>query len=198
MRVGIFGGAFNPIHNGHLHLISCFKKELSLDKIVLIPTSVPPHKTSTNLAPAQDRLNMLRLAVGNDSSIDISDIEFKRAGKSYTYDTLKQLRTVYPNDSLYLIVGADQFFDFKTWYRASDILKDVTVCTAARQSGDEKQRLVNFKNSDDELKNCIICDFDAVVVSSSEVRQKIKDGQSVDALIPLAVEKYIRDNNLYV
>lgn len=104
---------------------------------------------------------------------------------------------MYPNDDLFLIVGSDQFFSFQSWYRADDILKMVTVTTASRESN-EYSDLIAFKNSNENMKNTIISSVDAVTVSSSQIRQMIKQGEDISALVPVGVCEYIRKNNLYV
>jgi nicotinate-nucleotide adenylyltransferase len=197
MKIGIFGGAFNPVHNGHIALAENYLNSLSLDKILFIPTSVPPHKTSQGLVSGRDRLNMLQLAIGNDDKFEVTDIEFKREGKSYTYDTINELKKIYPNDDLFLIVGSDQFFNFNTWYRADDILNSVTVITASRELN-EYNALLEFKAQNNNMKNTIVSNFNVVKVSSSEIREKIKNGENINDLVPKAVADYIKENNLYV
>lgn len=198
MRIGVFGGAFNPVHNGHINLAECYMKELQLDKIVFIPTAVPPHKAYQNFASEQDRMHMLSSAIEGKNCFEMSDIEFKRKGKSYTYDTILQLKKIYPDDDLFLIIGADQFFSFNEWYKFRELLNEVTLCTAARNGEDEKQRLCDFKNQNDYLKNCIVSSFPVIVVSSSQIRNMVKMGEDISALVPKKVNDYIKDKKLYV
>lgn len=197
MKIGIFGGAFNPIHNGHLNLAQCYKKSLSLDKVIFIPTAVPPHKTSEHLVMAEDRINMLKLAISNDSSYDYSDLEFKRNGKSYTYDTLCELKELYKDASLYLIIGSDQYLYFKSWYRYDDILKMATVVTASREENEHK-KLLDFKENNPEMKDTMVSSFNVVEVSSSQIRQMVKNGDSICDLVPASVAEYIEEHRLYV
>ncbi len=197
MRIGIFGGAFNPVHNGHLHLAKCYLDALKLDKILFLPTAVPPHKTSYGLISGEHRIKMLRLATAYNKKYEVSDIEFWRSGKSYTFDTIKALQSVYPSDKFYLITGSDQYLYFENWYRADDILKMVTLVTAAREK-DELDKMLEFKEQNDNLKNSIISRFDVLEVSSTDIRERVKQGGSIEGLVPREVEQYIRDNNLYV
>lgn len=196
-RIGIFGGAFNPVHNGHICLAENYLNALSLDKILFIPTSVPPHKTAEYLAPGKDRINMLKSAVSGNDKFETTDIEFKRKGKSYSFDTITQLKKIYPLDELFLIVGSDQFFSFQSWYRADDILSMVTVVTAAREKNEYKA-LLDFKSQHDNMKNTIVSNFSVIEVSSSEIRNKIKAGADISALVPEAAADYIKENKLYV
>ena len=110
MRIGIFGGAFNPVHNGHLHLIDSLSRfpmypsMQPVDKILIIPTANPPHRSSDGFADGNDRINMLRLALEDNTKAEVSTIEFELRGKSYTFNTLKALRKLYPNDEFYLFI----------------------------------------------------------------------------------------------
>lgn len=199
IKTGIFGGAFNPIHNGHLNLAKKYLEVLNLDRTIFIPTALPPHKTDRFLASKEDRFNMLELAISDCEEFEISDIEFQRQGKSYTYDTLCLLREKYPNDDFYLIIGADQFLTFNLWYRYRDILDIASICTAARENGNQREKIIDFSNKLDGLdKNRFhLLNSDAVEVSSSQVREKIKKGEDVSSLIPEKVYNYIVEKGLY-
>ena len=139
---------------------------------------------------------MLSLALENKDKFEISDIEFNRSGKSYTYDTLVELKKIYPNAHLYLIVGADQFLTFNLWYRYSDILDMVTLCTAARENNAQKLKLDAFAKT---LKadNVFVGNFDVLRVSSSEIREKIKNQQDFSSLVDKKVYNYIVEKELY-
>lgn len=198
MNIGIFGGAFNPVHNGHLNLAKNYFIDLNLDKIIFIPTSVPPHKTSDNLADAQDRINMLSLAVSDNRDYEISTIEFERTGKSYTYDTLRQLRSIYPHDKFFLIIGADQFMTFHHWYKYESILQMVTICTSAREDENEKKRMLDYAKSIPAFDGkYYICDKPVLKLSSSMVRSKVKNNEDISSLVPYKVCDYISEKGLY-
>ena len=197
MKTGIFGGAFNPVHTGHIRLAENYLSALKLDRIIFIPTSVAPHKSSDDFASDSHRINMLSLAINGRKEFEISDIEFKREGKSYTYDTLCELKQLYPEDDFYLIMGSDQFLYFNNWYRAQEIADKATVCTASRNDEDYT-RLIEFKEENDYLKKALIFDFEVFEVSSSQLRDKIKNGEGISEYVPKAVEEYIKENRLYV
>ena len=198
MRLGIFGGAFNPVHNGHINLAKSYLSSLALDKLLIIPTANPPHRSGAGLASEEDRLSMLSLAFEGVDKIELSDIEFKRSEKSYTYDTVKELRKTYTNDEIFLIIGEDQFLMFDKWYNYKELLEEVTLCTAARERdtrqaiSDYAQKLLGGKYS------CYIADFEPIVLSSSELREKLRAGEDVSAFIPPKVYKYIKDRKLYI
>lgn len=199
MKIGIFGGAFNPVHIGHIQLAQNYLKLLNLDKLLLVPTAVPPHKTAENLAPQKARLDMLHIAVKDIPKIEISDIEFKREGKSYTFDTLTELEKIYPHSEFCLIIGADQFLSFNKWYRWEDILSKVTLCTCAREDEEEKKKIIDFShtlgiNNNDKF---FLLDVPVLKLCSSEIRDKISKGENAASLLPNGVYEYIKKEGLY-
>lgn len=197
MKIGLYGGAFNPVHNGHLALAEHFKNALELERLIFIPTHVPPHKSGDGLVSGEHRINMLSLALSGLDYCSVSDIEFRREGKSYTYDTVCELKKIYPDDEFFLIVGADQYFDFQKWYRADELLRQVTVCSAARENNQYRQML-EYKSKHDNMQNTVVCNFDVTEISSSKIRNMISTGQSVTEFVPDSVLRYIKENNLYV
>ncbi len=199
LKTGIFGGAFNPVHNGHISLAENCISSLSLDRIIFIPTAQPPHKTSQHLVSKQDRLNMLSLALRDDERFEISDIEFNRQGKSYTYDTLVSLREMYPSDSFYLIIGSDQFLAFDKWYRYRDILSLAVLCTALRDDVSGKKQMLEFAEKLGILQNggFSFIPGDVIQISSSEIRDMIKNFADISQFVPPAVNQYIAERKLY-
>lgn len=190
MKIGIFGGTFNPVHIGHVKLAENFKNELKLDKLLIIPTAVPPHKEAENIASGEDRLKMCALAFENIG--EVSDIEISRGGRSYTVETLEKLREIYKDAEFYFLVGSDMLLSFRRWYRYEDILSMCTLCATDRDN--EK----TCRDADNELFGKIIfCDFPKTIVSSSQVREKIVEKEDVSSLIPENVEKYIKEKGLY-
>lgn len=196
MRIGIFGGAFNPVHNGHLNIADAFYEALSLDKLLFIPTAKPPHKSDAGLLSGEDRVNMLRLAV-EKKPYEISTIEFERNDKSYTYDTLIELKKLYPDSEFFLIIGADQIIHFDKWYRYEDILGMVTLCTSARENEEEKQLIIESAKRLGIKDSFYMSDRAVIRVSSSEIRDKIKHGSDVSSLLPKKVFDYISEKGLY-
>lgn len=198
MRIGVFGGAFNPVHNGHINLAKSYLESLSLDKLLIVPTANPPHKTASGLADGAHRLHMLSLAFSGIEKAEISDIEFQRTEKSYTYDTIMELRKSYPDDEIFLIIGEDQFLSFDKWYRYHDLLSETVLCTAAR-TDNKREEIISFAS---KLlggnSNYFLADFAPVVVSSSEVRERIRKNEDISFLVPAAVSEYIKDKRLYI
>lgn len=198
MRIGVFGGAFNPVHNGHINLAKSYLESLSLDKMLIVPTANPPHKTAVGLACEEDRFNMLSLAFAGIEKAEISDIEFQRTEKSYTYDTIMELRKSYPDDKFFLIIGEDQFLSFDKWYKYDKLLSEVMLCTAARTEN-KREEIISFA---DKLfkgnSDYFLADFAPVVVSSSEIRERIRKNKDISSLVPAAVSEYIKDKGLYI
>jgi len=196
LKIAVFGGAFNPVHNGHINLVNHYINLLKPDKLLIIPTANPPHRENNNFVRQEHRFNMLKLAFDFCSKVEISDIEFNMQGKSYTYNTICEIKRLYDNADIYLIVGEDQFLYFDKWYEYRKILDAVTVCTAQRNKN-KAQKLKAFAENVLNSKKYIIADFDPVIVSSSEIREKLKNNERVDDLIPEKVLNYINENELY-
>ncbi len=192
-RVGIFGGTFNPPHIGHSRLAEHFVDLLELDRLLVIPTAEPPHKISPELASGEDRLNMCMLAFPDAL---ISNMELVRGGKSYTYDTLCEIKELYPGDELYFIVGSDMLLSFDKWYKYEEILEMVTLCAADRE-GENSQLKKSGIPEFFKGKRLVVSDLPAFELSSTELRELIKNKKSTEGLLDPAVRAYIDERGLY-
>ena len=132
MNIGLLGGTFNPVHIGHLILAEEAREKLKLDKIIFIPTALPPHKDNLDIAPADKRLKMLKLAISGNKYFAVSDIEIKRQGRYYTIDTLNELKRKYSRDELYFIIGSDLLKYLNEWKDLHEIIKMVKFVCARR------------------------------------------------------------------
>lgn len=198
MKTGIYGGTFNPIHRGHLHLLKEFTQRLSLDRVLLIPTHVPPHKAAPDLASAKDRMEMCRLAAGSQPHLELSDLEIRREGKSYTAETLEELHALYPQDELYLLMGEDMFLTVEHWYRPETIFFLATVCATPRSlHGMGKLQAKKDEYQSRYGARCLLEDIPYLPVSSTQVREYVKAGKDIAPLVPEAVAGYIRARGLY-
>ena len=195
MRIGIYGGAFNPVHKGHLKLAEEVKTKANLDKIIIMPSGVSPHKSSNSLIESAHRLEMCSLAFEGEDYI-ISDLEIRREGKSYTVDTVTELKKIYPGDELYLIMGSDMLLCFHKWYRYEDILSMVTICATTRQ-GDISLDELKAYSRDVLGKETLIIDFEPFVCSSTKVRDALASGDDATNLLPEKVHSYIIEKGLY-
>lgn len=195
-KIGIYGGTFNPIHNGHLHLARCFVQRLGLDRVILIPTNVPPHKAAKDLVNAQDRLKMCALAAQIEG-FQVSDVEIARQGPSYTRDTLLVMAERFPDSELYLITGEDMFLTVESWRDPGLIFQLAVLCAAPRSSGGigalskHAARLRQFG------ARTVVEDIEYLPISSTMIRDAVKSGQSITGLVPASVEEYIREHQLY-
>lgn len=196
-KIGIFGGTFNPVHNGHLQLVEVYYNALSLDKVLVIPTNIPPHKSAKEIASSEDRMNMLNLAFKDCPYVSVDDIELRAGGKSYTILTLEKLREIYPDDEFFLIIGGDMFLCFEEWKEYQKILSICTVCTAPRETGEIKKLVEYQKKLDPDKEKTIILDTPVLEVSSSEIRSKTFNQKQMENLVPKNVFQYIVQKGLY-
>ncbi len=196
-KIGIFGGTFNPIHNGHIKLVETYFNELDLDEILVIPTNIPPHKTIDKVVSSKDRMEMLELAFGDFPYVTVSDIELLAGGKSYTILTLQRLLEIYPDDELFLIIGGDMFLCFEDWKEYKKIFSVCTVCTAPREQGEIKKLLAYQDKIDPQKRNTIVLNAPVLELSSSEIRSKAKKQKELENLVPKKVFEYIVKKGLY-
>ncbi len=200
MKIGIYGGTFSPPHNGHVNAARMFAAAESLDKLLIIPTFIPPHKTETSAVPAEERLEMCYLAF-TDEKFEVSDIEVRRKGKSYTFDTLTELKEMYRSDDFYLLCGTDMLLSFEKWYRFADILSMCTVVCMRREENAEMgvklaEKIVELKEQC--AADVRLIDAPPLEVSSTEIREKLSCGENVDNLLPTDVYRYIKKKGLYL
>jgi nicotinate-nucleotide adenylyltransferase len=204
MKTGIFGGTFDPVHNGHVRAASEFLRQASLDRLYIIPDRIPPHKSIGAGDDPAMRLMMTRLAFSASPEFSgravVSDMEVKSEGKSYTYLTLKRFVDM-GFSGLYLYCGTDMLLTFDEWYRFEDILSLCTIAYAARerQTSELALRVAEKKTLLKDRYGAKILDisFDPVEISSSEVRQMIHEGRDASAYLPHPVYEYIKEKNLY-
>lgn len=197
MKIGILGGTFNPIHNSHLYLAEAFREALGLDKLLLIPTNTPPHKSARGLAPAADRLAMCRLAAEGRAYLEVSDYEAGRGEPSYTYRTLEYLRSVYPGDTLYFLMGADMFLTILEWRNPERIIGSAVLCAAARQPGELPALEAQQKRLEPLGARCRVLTLPPKPLSSTQVREAVMAGKSIANMVPAAVADYIKTHGLY-
>jgi len=188
VKIGILGGTFNPVHIGHLILAEEARERLGLDKIIFVPTFLPPHKDNSDIAPADARLAMVRLAIKGNSCFYASDIEIKRDGRSFTIDTLNEFKKKYGQDELCFIIGSDLLKYLDDWKDLDEIIKLVKFVVVTRP-GYPLEKIPSY------IKTMAIR---AVDVSAFEIRKCIKENKSFRYLVPEAVYKYIIKKRLYV
>lgn len=200
MRTAIFGGSFNPVHNGHVNLIRETAKKNALDRVFVIPTYVSPFKKNSDVfvADGKDRIEMCRLAFRELLYVTVSDYEIKKGGVSYSVDTVTHFRESFPEDELFFIMGSDMLLSFDRWYRYKDILKMCSLIAASRES--EGCDLDELKRKSDELSalgKVIVTEISAFPVSSSEIREKILKNCDISCYMDKNVVKYINSGKIY-
>jgi len=220
MRIGLFGGTFNPIHRGHLWAASEVIKRFNLDRIFLIPAALPPHKTPGPVAKADDRLEMINLAIADLAGLTVSDVELNRPGPSYTIDTIRHFKHTLAKDAqIYLIMGLDAFLELHTWKSHQDLLEQIAFIVMARPAEDYPDARQGWRILEAYLKSTLsadyqfdseqvcyrlegkqpvhICDIQAMDISSTKIREKVKRKQSIENLVTPEVADYIRLKGLY-
>ena len=189
MKIGIFGGTFDPVHLGHLRLARTARDQFSLDKIIFIPAFQPPHKKDLpQLTSAAHRYEMVRLAIEGESRFEVSDCEIRRQGISYTFDTVSEMEMKYPGAEIFLLLGKDAFWGIPAWHRAEELKRKVRFLVAKR----ENEETVASEGSRAEWLPMPLCP-----ISASGIREAIKLGRFVDDYLSPQVLHYIQSNSLY-
>ncbi len=212
MDAGLFGGTFNPLHNGHLEIIQYVKDHCDLDKIFLYPSALPPHKSSSDLAPARDRMKMVKDAVKLRPDFFASDIELRRQGPSFTIDTINAFKKKLPNTIFHLLMGSDAFFDITTWKQNETIFKTIPIIVMLRGESKGIAPIISYideqisKGYTLKMDNCFvhdhlhpirICTVPRIDISSTQIRTRVKQGQPLTGLVPKHIETLIRTKDLY-
>mgnify|MGYP003591827449 FL=1 len=194
--IGLLGGTFNPVHEGHLSIAREALRLFALDAVWFIPCAVPPHKPAHNLASNEDRLAMLRLALAGEPRFDALPIEFDRPGKSYTVDTVRALQALHPGDGFVFIIGADTLPELHTWHQPLELLSLVRIVTLARPGLVPDADALQLPPPWPARLLADLRTGEPLDVSSRDVRAKIAAGQPL-SLVPEPVQRYIQEHNLY-
>ena len=195
MRIGILGGTFDPIHLGHMAAARAAIECARLDRMLLIPVGRPPHRRAT-VADAAQRLEMSRLAIGDDPVLEVSDVEVRRGEISYTADTLEELKRTYPDDDLFLVLGWDAARLFATWHEPDEVRRLATIVVVTRP-GSNSPDAVALKQAGLDDPSVILCSSPTPDISGSALRRAIAHGEAVGDRLPEPVERYIAKNQLY-
>lgn len=188
MRIGVFGGTFDPPHHGHLIVAADVHAALALDRVLLVPAAVPPHKRETVKAPAGTRLEMVRAAVAGDPRFEVDDLELRRPGPSYTVDTLRTLRDRLPGVELFFMVGADNLRELATWHEPEEIVRLARLVAVPRGCDDVDT---------DAPFPVLSVPVTRVGISATDVRRRVAAGQSIRYLVPDAVREIVAREGLY-
>ncbi len=198
LRVGIYGGTFAPIHNGHVAAAKAFMEQMKLDYLFVIPTYLPPHKETVNDDDPLYRLRMCELAFEGVDGVIISDMEIKRGGKSYTYDTLRQLQR--PDTRLFLLCGTDMVLTFDKWYKGEELFKMCYPTYVRRENDPVMTAKIVAKIGEYYEKYGVMFRrivTDPIDISSTQIRRAVAEGRDISTLVPSGVARFIKENNLY-
>ena len=192
MAVGLFGGTFNPVHFGHLITSQSVKELRHLDKIILMPCNISPFKTrKPDILDGEKRIKMLELAIGENPSYEISDYELKKGGVSYTYDTIVHIKK--SNPEIELIIGFDNILDFDKWYKPDEIVKEAKLIVLTRKTDNRE-----MENKNRFFSEATFVESPMIEISSTEIRNRIREGLPIDFLVPRLVVEYIKKEKLYL
>jgi len=200
MRLGLYGGSFDPVHYGHLLLAECCREQCRLDAVWFAPAAVPPHKQDHPLSPASSRTEMLKLAIGGHEAFSVYLGEVDRGGISYTVETLEKLRTDHPADEWFLPMGADSLADLPNW-RKPERICELAIPVVVRRPGSPEPndtvlaKLMSLERLAIARENRVT--MPVVELSASDIRRHVAAGQSIRYRTPRAVEKYIEMHGLY-
>ena len=197
MKIAIFGGSFNPIHNAHIKLSQRFIDEVKLDLVYFVPTHTTPLKDNKEIISSQQRFEMCEIAVNGYASFRVSDVEIKREGLSYSSDTIAYFKNIHPDDELYFIMGADMFLTLEKWHNFEYIFKNVTILTAPRDGYDYDDLCDVYDKYQKYCCKAYITKEYIEDLSSTMLRNMIREKEDVSEYIDDDVLAYINRNELY-
>lgn len=203
MKIGIFGGTFNPPHKGHKKLIDSFSNEIGFDKTIIIPDKRPVHKICEDLALDSDRLELCKRTF-TGKNYEVSTIEIDRQSDSYMIFTVNELKELYPDVQMYLVIGSDMFLSFHKWYKYREIFESCILCVASRNDEDTIKKLRSYAFSmlkiympSNVCDKIIISPVEPLAISSTELRRKIADDEDISDYLTQDAYEFIKQRGLY-
>lgn len=198
-RIGILGGAFNPIHNGHLMIAESAREQFALDCVLFIPTGHSPRKHKQKITDSVHRCAMISMAIAEEDCFILDEIEVRSPQISYTYRTVEKLKEKYIFSELFFVLGADSLFDFESWRNPELILKNCNILAAYRNHQCQEDFFHQISYLNDKYPDKFFpLNAPTLEISSQEIRQRVKEGRMIEHLVPKSVETYIRQNKLYM
>ncbi len=198
MRIGIFGGTFDPPHIGHLVLAADALEQLNLDRLLWVLTPVPPHKQGQVISPTEQRLRLVRAAIANEERFELSRVDLDRPGPHYAVDSVRLLHEQYPDAELIYLLGGDSLRDLPIWYRPQELIRQITILGVMRRPGVS----IDLEELGEQLPGLAkkVCYFNSPMldISSSEIRLRITQGRSFRYFLPAPVFELIRENHYYL
>ncbi len=198
MRLGIFGGTFDPIHWGHLVMAEQCREQCRLDQVWFLPAGLPPHKTGSAISSGKQRAEMLEFAIAGHADFVINRMEFSREGKSYTVDTLSELHAERSDDELFFLIGGDSLHDLPTWREPERIVELATVVAVNRGDRPLPTEMELAERLGSPMASRVkLVSMPGIDLSSTDIRRRVHDGKSIRFMVPRAVEAYIAEQKLY-
>jgi nicotinate-nucleotide adenylyltransferase len=211
MKIGLFGGTFNPVHLAHLRIAEEIRETFALSKVIFIPAATPPHKPLADDLSFAERMKMVAMAIRGNSFFTVSDLEGRREGKSYSIDTLREFRKLYPRDEFFLLMGSDSFADFRTWreYKAIFTCCNIVVITRPGSPLSLRSALPDdvapefcYHEATNVLSHrsgysVYSLEGSLLDISSTAIRSRVRQGKSITYLVPATVEQYIKQQRFY-
>lgn len=194
-KIGIIGGTFDPIHNGHLVIASCAADAYDLDHVIFIPSAVPPHKIGKKITPVENRYEMTLLATLDNPRFSVSKVEMEREGSSYTVDTIKYFRDLYPEQEIYFITGADTIVEIDTWKNPHELMQMVHFIAAVRPGYTFEGLAKDFYQKNRE--RILLLETPEMGISSTGIRERVQARRTIQYLVHPSVERYIEKFQLY-
>lgn len=197
MKIGLFGGTFDPIHLAHLLLAEAAREAANLDEVWFIPAFSPPQKQGQQISPPRDRLEMVKLAIAGHVQFRFSKLEIDRKGTSYTVDTLRAVAQQHADDELFLLIGGDSLVDLPTWREPAEILRLATVIAVNRGKTSLDVEPVLAALGEEFRSRILLCSMPGIELSASELRERVRSGRTIRYQTPRSVELYVTQNQLY-
>lgn len=197
-KIGILGGTFNPVHMGHLLMAEYAKEALGLDVVILMPSGKSYMKADTNVLSGEERLKMLQLCIEDNPNLITSDMEICRSGNTYTYETLLQMKKLCPSSEIYFILGADSLYNMERWVKPEIIFANCTILAAGRNNASKQDLLLKKQDLEKRFEaKIILMDFPEIDISSTVIRENVRNNKSIRYMVHDNVWKYICENQLY-
>ncbi len=198
MKTGVLGGTFNPVHLGHVRMSRKIMEAKGFDRMIFIPSNIPPHKQEEKIPSPAKRIKMLKLALEDEKDFIIDGYEVRKKGISYSIDTIRYLKKKYEDDELYWIIGADMLFQIEKWHDFKNVLREMSFIAVKREGYDKR----DIEAYAAELRgkygaDISFCEMEPIDISSTDIRGKVKRGEEIKKLVHKKVERYIIDNKLY-
>lgn len=197
-KIGLMGGTFDPVHHGHLVAAEEARYQFGLDRVIFIPAGRPPHKVSREISDARHRLAMTKLAIESNPFFGISAVEIERPGLSYTINTVRDMRGLYPLAEFFFITGADAVLEILSWKHIDELLNQCVFIAAKRPGyrlGRLRDKLPSI--SEEQFRRIAVIEVPALAISSTDIRERVKKGRPIKYLLPESVERYITEHGLY-